>query len=112
MPGLLRLLPSSFRQADVADAIAALIAFQDRYDISCRVEWDYNIQHWKIVANTLGDLTKRENRFAHYGFLIGSGASNPDRRIYPYPLVSIGSGYSGNTADVTFVADQEVAGTK
>ena len=58
------------------------------------------------MANTLGDLTKRENRYGHYGFFLGTGASNPSRRVYPYPLVSIGAGYSGSSADVTFVADR------
>lgn len=99
LQGLLRLLPNDnnkFPQDAVERAIAALIAFQDRYDISCRVEWDYNLQHWKIVANTLGDLTKRENRYGHYG------------RIYPYPVISNGSGYTGNNQDVVFVIDPEL----
>ena len=74
------------------------------------MEWDYSIQHWKIVANTLGDLTKRENRFCHYGYVPGSG-SNPGKRIFPYPLVSFGSGYSGATQNVQFVVDPEIGGT-
>lgn len=109
VPGLLRLLPSTtIRQGDVAEAIAALVAFQDRYDISCRVEWDYSFGHWKIVANTLGDLTKRENRFGHYGYVAGTGGSNPGTRIYPFPVVSNGSGYSGAKQDVAFVVDPEI----
>lgn len=112
VPGLLRLLPpTQFAQSDVAAAIAALIAFQDRYDISCRVEWDYNLQHWKIVANTLGDLTKRENRYAHYGYLVGASSSKPGTRIYPFPVISNGSGYSGTTQKVAFVADPEIVKT-
>jgi prepilin-type N-terminal cleavage/methylation domain-containing protein len=110
VPGLLRLLPTAqFPQNAVAEAIAALVAFQDRYDISCRVEWDYGIQHWKIVANTLGDLTKRENRFCHYGFLLGSSATNPSKRIFPYAMISIGSGYTGTSAPVELVSDPEIA---
>ncbi len=92
----------------LTEAIAALIDFQDRYDISCRVEWDYSIQHWKIVANTLGDLTKRENRFCHWGFNVGSGSSNPSVRKFPFQMVSSGGGYSGSSVDVQFVPDPEV----
>jgi prepilin-type N-terminal cleavage/methylation domain-containing protein len=103
-PGLVRLLPNSIA---LEQAIAAIIAFQDRYDLSVRLEWDPNISRWKIMANTLGDLTKRENRFGHYGFLLGSGSSNPPKRVYPFPLVSIGSGYGGS-ADVEFEVDPEV----
>lgn len=102
-PGLVRMLPTNIL---VEDAIAAIIAFQDRYDLSVRLEWDYNLGRWKIMANTLSDLTKRENRFGHYGYLVKSG-SNPSKRIYPFPMVSVGSGYSGSTADVNFVADPE-----
>ncbi len=105
VPGLLRVLPAALvKQGEVEKALACLIAFQDRYDISCRVEWDYSTQNWKIVANTLGDLTKRENRFCHFGFLLG----NPSVRRYPFPLVSIGSDYSGSSPDVAFLADPEI----
>ena len=59
VPGLLRLLPANnFKQNDVASAIAALISFQDRYDISCRIEWDSSVGQWKIIANTLADCYK------------------------------------------------------
>jgi prepilin-type N-terminal cleavage/methylation domain-containing protein len=101
-PGLLRMLPDGIA---VEQAIAAIIAFQDRYDLSARLEWDHNIQRWKIMANTLADLTKRENRFGHYGFLPG----NPSQRIFPYAFASTGRGYSG-TDDLEFVFDPEVGG--
>ncbi len=104
-PGLLRVLQKT---SSLEEAIASLIAFQDRYDISARLEWDPNLTRWKIMANTLGDLTKRENRFCHYGFLLGSGSSNLSKRIYPFPLVSIGSDYSGSTQPVSFVVDPEI----
>jgi type II secretory pathway pseudopilin PulG len=101
-PGLVRLFPEGI---SVDQAIAGVIAFQDRYDLSVRLEWDHNIQRWKIMANTLGDLTKRENRFGHYGYFQGSGASSPPRRIFPYPMVSWGSGYQGD--NVAVVHDDE-----
>ena len=83
----------------VEQAIAAIIAFQDRYDLSVRLEWDHSLGdsgRWKIMANTLGDLTKRENRFGHYGFRPGSGTSAAGTRFFPYPIVSLGSGYHGS----------------
>ncbi len=103
--GLLRLLPSG---TSIESAIAAIIAFQDRYDISARLEWDHNITRWKIVANTLGDLTKRENRYGHFGLFPGSGSNNPAKRVFPYPLVSFGSGYQGSTGNLAFATDPEV----
>jgi hypothetical protein len=107
-PGLVRLLSSQVTRGDETLAIAAIIAFQDRYDLSVRLEWDHNIQRWKIMANTLADLTKRENRFGHYGFGFNSGATSARR--FPYALVSLGSGYGGD-ANVAFVADPDIGGT-
>ena len=98
-PGLVRMLPNSVNKTEVAEALAALVAFQDRYDLSA-VEYDPKIERWKIMANTLSDLTKRENRFGHFGF---SPAAT--ERLFPYALVSAGSGYSGSNADVKFVMD-------
>jgi hypothetical protein len=71
-----------------------------------RLEWDHNIQRWKIMANTLSDLTKRENRFGHFGFV---PADDP-RRDYPYPFMSTGRGYSGGNVDLAFVIDPELSG--
>jgi prepilin-type N-terminal cleavage/methylation domain-containing protein len=107
-PGLLRILSDSINQARLEEAIAAVIAFQDRYDLSVRLEWDHNIQRWKIMANTLGDLTKRQNRFGHFGYFHGTGGATPARRIYPHAAISWGSGYKGD--EVATVVDDEVGG--
>ncbi|MFH1918318.1 MAG: hypothetical protein ABIP48_00310 [Planctomycetota bacterium] len=40
-------------------------SFYALYDISARLEYDISGAMWGWVPNTLGDLTKRENRFAH-----------------------------------------------
>jgi hypothetical protein len=107
-PGLARLLPQDM---SVEQAIAAVIAFQDRYDLSVRLEWDHSLGNsgrWKIMANTLGDLTKRENRFGHYGFRPGSGTSAVGTRFFPYPVISQGSGYTGISVGVTFLTDPEI----
>ncbi len=80
-PGLLRIFPSNIT---VEDAIAGMIAFQDRYDLSARLEWDKDIQHWKIVANTLGDLTKRENRFGHFFYRPQKSGMKPAGREFPF----------------------------
>ncbi len=108
VPGLLRMLPTTITQTMVAEAIASLISFQDRYDISARVEWDYTVGNWKIVANTLGDLTKRENRFCHFGYYFGKNASDLSRRIYPFAFISMGGGYSGSSQPVKFLSDPEI----
>jgi type II secretory pathway pseudopilin PulG len=104
-PGLVRIL-----RADITlpQAIAAIIAFQDRYDLSVRLEWDHSLGdegRWKIMANTLGDLTKRENRFGHYGYRPNNSGG---QRFFPYPAASMGSGYTG-TPNVKFVTDPEMA---
>ncbi len=105
-PGLLRILPQG-KNLPLEDAIAALIAFQDRYDISARLEWDPNLGRWKIMANTLSDLTKRENRFGHFGYEVGAGTASPARK-FPFQSVSMGNGYSGATVKVGFAIDPEV----
>jgi hypothetical protein len=104
-PGLVRILRSNLDQNAVPQAIAALVAFQERYDLSVRLEWDPLLGsdgRWKIVANTLGDLTKRENRYEHHFYRPGGN------REYPYAVISSGSDYEGY--DVTFVADPEIGG--
>jgi hypothetical protein len=109
-PGLVRLLRDDVEKDDVSRALAALVAFQDRYDLSVRLEWDHNIGNdgrWKIMANTLGDLTKRENRFAHAGYHYAPGGGGASSRVFPYAAVSTGSGYSGSPT-VTFVVDPEI----
>jgi prepilin-type N-terminal cleavage/methylation domain-containing protein len=103
-PGLVRILSNNIDADETDLALAALIAFQEAYDLSVRLEFDPLLGvdgRWKIVANTLGDLTKRENRYEHHFF-------NPSnsQRAYPYAVVSSGSGYEGD--NVTFVVDAEL----
>jgi prepilin-type N-terminal cleavage/methylation domain-containing protein len=104
-PGLLRMLPKT---ANLRSAVAAVIAFQDRYDLSVRLEWDADIQRWKIMANTLGDLTKRENRFGHFGVVYQDTGN--DFRIYPFPFMSMGVGVSGATQPLGFTSDPDILG--
>ena len=108
-PGLLRVLPRSVDRTRADQALAALVAFQERYDLSVRLEFDALMDapngRWKIVANTLGDLTKRENRYEHYEYS-SAGASGTSVRTFPFSLVSFGSGYSGG--DCMFVVDPEL----
>jgi prepilin-type N-terminal cleavage/methylation domain-containing protein len=106
-PGLLRILRDNINNTSPLhrqQAIAALIAFQEEFDISARLEWDPLMGsdgRWKIVANTLGDLTKRENRYEHHFFRHGN------QRTFPFAVASIGSGYTGGS--VNFVLDPEIA---
>jgi hypothetical protein len=102
-PGLLRILPKA---TGLRSAVAAVIAFQDRYDLSVRPEWDADLGRWKIMANTLGDLTKRENRFGHFGVVYQDTGN--DFRIYPFPFMSMGVGVSGTTKPVGFAGDPEI----
>jgi len=103
-PGLVRVLPDDVAPGDVDEAIACLVAFQERYDLSVRLEFDPLLGsapgRWKIVANTLGDLTKRENRYEHHFYRRSGG------REYPYAVASSGSEYSGG--NVMVVLDPEV----
>jgi type II secretory pathway pseudopilin PulG len=111
VPGLVRVFPSTVKNQNVEEAIAGMIAFQDRYDLSVRLEWDSNIVNgsgrWKIMANTLGDLTKRENRFGHFFYRPVKSGAKPVGREYPFALVSTGSGYSGSSANLQFVTDPD-----
>ena len=108
VPGLLRVLP---RNITVESAIAGLIAFQDRYDISARIEWDYSLDpgngRWKIVANTLADLTKRENRFGHFGYRAQPASGQPSRE-FPFAVTSVGSGFSGGSVALRLVTDPDL----
>lgn len=118
--GVVRVLGTNVSRERVDLALAALVAFQDRYDLSVRVEWDpllpgsdqSNPGRWVLRANTLGDLTKRENRFEHHGYLSDpEGAivpKGPADRYFPFPVAS-GGRYTGAnpTPPVVFQADPE-----
>lgn len=101
-PGVVRVLAGNIDQNEVDQAHAALIAFQERYDLSVRLEWDALLAggRWKIVANSLADLTKRENRYEHFGLL-----SATQGRVFPYPAAGDGAGNPSST--VTLVPEPE-----
>jgi type II secretory pathway pseudopilin PulG len=105
-PGVLRILPRNVSLERVELAVASLISFQERYDISARIEWDPLIDNgsgrWTIVANTLADLTKRENRYEHHG-IHGSGGNV----VRQFPFVMASGGGSASPANPTFVVDPE-----
>ncbi|WP_145246761.1 prepilin-type N-terminal cleavage/methylation domain-containing protein [Aeoliella mucimassa] len=108
-PGVLRILTNlADETSDQAEALAALIAFQERYDISARIEFDHSINApdgcWTIKANTLADLTKRENRYEHHGF---AGDASSGSRNFPFVMVSAGG---GSTSSVRFIVDRELSG--
>lgn len=110
--GVVRVLIDRLGREDVAQALASLISFQERYDLSVRLEWDPLLPssddegRWVLKANSLADLTKRENRYEHHGFVFNS----PSSRQYPYALASFGSGY-GTNESVEFVIDPEYTAT-
>ncbi|MEX0611933.1 MAG: hypothetical protein WD229_07415, partial [Pirellulales bacterium] len=109
-PGLVRILRDNIERDDLERALAALVAFQERYDLSVRLEFDPNLGddgRYVILANTLGDLTKRENRYEHYSFRPEESASVKARRDYPYAALSMGRGYSGSNPKVICWPDAE-----
>ena len=118
-PGVVRILPNSVDRDEADQALAALIAFQEKYDLSVRLEWDpalgapdpdpNNRGRWKIVANTLADLTNRENRYEHHMLNTSDDATlSPFRAgTFPNGIVSLGGGYGGG--NMTFVSDPELA---
>ena len=100
--GVMLVLSNDIDRNEVPQALAALIAFQDLYDLSVRLEWDpladSGMGQWKLLANTLADLSKRENRFGHYGF---NSTPAVNDRTFPFAMTSVGS-YSG-TPVVRFI---------
>ena len=123
-PGVVRVLPPAVTRDQVAVALAALVAFQDRYDLSVRLEWDPtlpdpNTGRWVLRANTLGDLTKPENRYEHHGYVaqpqtvderLGAPAGFADR-YFPYVAATGGITASTGTVPVVLVEDPELTAT-
>ncbi len=109
-PGLVRVLIDDIARDDLHQALACLVAFQERYDLSVRLEFDPNLDppngRYVILANTLGDLTKRENRYEHYSFRPEEGSVEASRD-YPYAAASMGSGYEGSNPPVICWPDPE-----
>ncbi|WP_425398346.1 PulJ/GspJ family protein [Aeoliella sp.] len=102
-PGVLRIMSTLNDPVDdEVQALAALIAFQERYDISARIQFDPTIGNqggaWTIVANTLADLTDRKNRYEHHGYVFDAS------RAFGYRMVSAGG---DATSNVRFVVDPE-----
>ena len=108
-PGVVRVLGDNIDRLDgddVRQAIASLIAFQERYDLSVRLAWNPTLGvdgRWTIVANSLADLTKRENRYEHFGPVFNSSRS----RQFPFTAISAGSNIMAGDG-VSLVLDPEL----
>ncbi|MEO0529394.1 MAG: prepilin-type N-terminal cleavage/methylation domain-containing protein [Planctomycetota bacterium] len=113
-PGTVWVMPENsvaggnLERQDVATALGGLIAFQERFDLSVRLEWDPLLPsasgtgRWVLRANSLSDLTRRENRYEHHGYAFSppnliKPADNPETgptgvsdRYYPFAAVSAG----------------------
>ncbi len=127
-PGTVRVLRPNVLRNQVAVALASLIAFQERYDLSVRLEWDTNLPNtnistgfgrWVLRANSLADLTKRENRYEHHGF-VPQPVTLPIRhnatrlgadRFFPFAVASAGLHSTSTTLPVALIADSELAST-
>ena len=111
-PGVVSVLRDQLNEEHVPQAIAWLIAFQDQFDLSVRLEWDPLLPgsgsdasnekgRWVLLANSLADLTKRENRFEHHGLtIVGADV----RRRFPFAALSSGRNHT-NGASVKFVSN-------
>ncbi|MEO1497255.1 MAG: hypothetical protein AAFV43_08910 [Planctomycetota bacterium] len=104
-PGVVRVLPGSIGSENWDLALACLVSFQERYDLSVRLERDLTLGRWVLRANSLGDLTKRENRFEHHGFAFANSQSDLGR-VYPFNAVSRGA-YNGSER-IQFAHDPEL----
>lgn len=123
-PGVVRVFPPSVDRTDVSIALAGLIAFQERFDLSVHVVWDpllpstgsaNGFGRWVLRANSLADLTKRENRYEHHGYVYdpqlliapaGNGNSPARDRYFPFAVASAGFVSGGATVD--FRQDREL----
>ncbi|WP_146443973.1 PilW family protein [Botrimarina colliarenosi] len=132
-PGVVRVLNANIGRDRSDLALASLIAFQDRYDLSVRLEWDPLLPdanssppsdpsgRWLIRTNTLGDLTKRENRFEHHGFVpqptnaFWTEQRGPTPRFADrfFPFAAVTAGIHSNTPalNAQFVSDPELPST-
>ena len=66
--------------------------FYRDFDVSVRLEWNDDESDWLVKANTLADLTRRENRFGHAlnnQNINGAGNPNP----FPYSIHNNGAWY-------------------
>lgn len=121
-PGVVRVL--NLPRENVRAALSALIGFQERFDLSVRLEWDpllpstTGFGRWVLKANTLGDLTKRENRYEHHGYVHspqvvwqqrGDAVARPDR-FFPYAAVTAGTHSNASTFNAQIVRDPELQG--
>ncbi len=86
------------------DDAALPISFFGRFDISAR----YNQVSGTWVPNTLGDLTKRENRFAHFGSWPVTGRAAATLG-YPHRMDDDAIRYVINEGEVTLINPASVS---
>ena len=68
--------------------------FYRDFDVSIRLEKDINSGEWRVKANNLADLTRRENRFGHaFNNQNVDVATNPIPNPFPYSIHTNASWY-------------------
>ncbi len=65
--------------------------FYRDFDVSARLEWDAGTSTWRVKANTLADLTRRENRFGHSFQNLSTITNNP--LPFPYGIYNNAAWY-------------------
>lgn len=104
-PGVLRIMPNLTDEVgNVDEALASLVAFQERYDISARIEYDRALATWTIKANTLADLVDRKNRYEHHGY-------DPVSMTRQFPYVMMSAGGNSPTGFIMRIDPQAGAGS-
>ncbi|MCL2624390.1 MAG: hypothetical protein FWD31_12070 [Planctomycetaceae bacterium] len=88
---VLLIIPDEQLQVELNKTEFAFISdgmgFYRHFDVSARLEWNANTSRWRIKANTLADLTRRENRFGHSNF-----GRNANPTTEPLGYLKTGSG--------------------
>ncbi|MEZ6093981.1 MAG: type II secretion system protein [Pirellulaceae bacterium] len=73
----------------VVNSIDEVYDFFRINDVSARLAYDANAGNWKLYANSLEDLSKRENRFAHWALSFPSPPTNTTTGDFPHELRTV-----------------------
>jgi hypothetical protein len=96
-PELGQISPTDY--TSLQTAFAALVAYWQTSDISASIRAEFNGSNlvYRIRANSLADLTKREYRFAHYPLSVVISGSSPNQYLadqtFPHSAVTTNTNF-------------------